>query len=69
MEIDIPDLDDVAFVSNCRHCRKFGVTTVNTDCWICQGNGVYLTDVGNRLLRFLEAVGCRPTDGWKRMEE
>ncbi len=53
MEIDIPDLDNVEFEQGCP-CRWRGP---QTGCKECHDSQVILTEVGKKLVKFLEARG------------
>lgn len=69
MEIEIPDLNDVEFVTKCGWCRGddvFGAPMLKT-CERCNGGGKELTPVGERLIDFLKSLGIHipNEDGWR----
>lgn len=73
MEIDIPDLDDVEFVKKCFPCQGTGTISPYkkgpATCYRCDGIGKDLTQVGKRLIEFLESLGLTiDKDGWRDIE-
>lgn len=66
MDIKIPDLEDVEFVSDCSAC--YYMSKEHKDqCWKCEGSRRMLTPVGQRLLDFCKMMGIpiMNPDGWK----
>jgi len=72
MDITVPDLDELEFVARCARCMGNGTFTEYVDngkgarprhtektkpCQQCGKSGVQLTNVGERLIEFLKAVG------------
>lgn len=71
MEIDIPDIDDVAFTRNCHACYGTGKnldakTKGFSTCWYCRGNEKVLTATGERLIEFLKELGVPVTNKWEK---
>lgn len=72
MDINIPDLDELKFVKKCQVCNGLGKivdrkTNKSEECFICNGDKVLLTNVGERFIEFLEFLGLNPDrDGWKQ---
>lgn len=69
MQVYIPDRDDVQFVMACSRCGGEGVVQGRKQpscCPKCMGSRRQLTEAGERLLKFLLAIGVHVSnlEGW-----
>ena len=66
MNIEIPDLNDVEFVTDYWICRGVGKLQKEI-CYRCHGEKKALTPVGVRLMEFLTSIGVpiMKPEGWK----
>ena len=68
MEIDIPELEDLKFVEDCGRC--YDGQYAGKPCYRCAGLGKFLTNPGERLIKFLKSLGIHipNPEGWKEID-
>ena len=64
MNINVPSLDDVEFMQECFGCNGTGKQADGFVCDFCEGvDSRVITPVGERLLKFLVAMGIDVPEG------